>query len=613
MSDRKAVPGKPLQFPAQVYNDMRDMLRWWKNSERGRRRSTKNKTRDRHNQSCTVVFNNTSVDIAPYEVFKLTGAPIANTNEDENYLEERLLYAAATGVENRRDCLCVAIEPIPAGQSGLVAVSGICIAFVEPSGNLDNMCTVEQGSTSFKESPDGHIPIVHRLEDDSDTGKIKCMVNLHAGYLKSDLFPVILALSSGDAGDAKTKCDFKYDVYSMDLDGSYGEGDLLGENVDPIESGLYQRSEIGKYVAAERGIAYKLTDEDASVQIAWCNEVYETKICSSGEGDDDDDDDDSGGGGISPIIFGGDYDETKSYSKNTLVLDSGFQMVAQTTTRERPAPQPIGEPTTKLGTLPVFANISGPGLEVITGQRYTWASGGMLAKVKAYVPTTSGVQYEVWLIQNSTSSAPIIRQLVSRFTADSTGWKEFPIVQLFSSGVVFDVLLVTTRSASSSSFTASWNYQSNSNDPAAGYAHHHPNGKTLKIHHTDNGATDRKAALEAMRTGDTITLGTTVWTIAKTTAGTSIHTFEVLPQVQHGTKGVGSFEFKAITSGTIDYITKSGHFSGDSEVQGLLSTTGYSNVATSNDAFGVDVEYQPMSVSADWNLLAYNGETLGTV
>lgn len=223
------------------------------------------------------------------------------------------------------------------------------------------------------------------------------------------------------------------------------------------------------------------------------------------------------------------------------------------------------------------------------------------------------LQYEVWLVEDPTGT-PKIRQLVSRFTPDSTGaWKEFPVTELFTSSTVWDILLITTGDATTTSLTASWNYQSSNAAPAAGYAHHSTNGKTLVFHHTDNGSTDRETALEALRPGDTITIGTTVWQIAKTTDGTSTQTFEVLPRAQHGTKGVGSFVFKATDSATLEYVNYTNHYSSDSEVQGLLSTTGYSNVATDNNAYGVDVEFQEMSVSPDWDLISYSGEQTGTV
>jgi hypothetical protein len=223
------------------------------------------------------------------------------------------------------------------------------------------------------------------------------------------------------------------------------------------------------------------------------------------------------------------------------------------------------------------------------------------------------LQYEVWIVDNPTGT-PVIRQLVSRFTPDATGaWVEFPLTELFTSSTIFDIVLIVSGDASTTSLTASWNYQSSNVAPAAGYAHHSTNGKTLVFNHDDNGTTDREAALEAIRTGDTITIGTTVWEVAKTTDGASAQTFEVLPKAQHGTKGVGSFVFKAITSSTLEYVTKSGHYSADSEVQGLLSTTGYANVATSNDGFGVDIEFQEMSVSADWDLISYSGEQTGSV
>lgn len=223
------------------------------------------------------------------------------------------------------------------------------------------------------------------------------------------------------------------------------------------------------------------------------------------------------------------------------------------------------------------------------------------------------LQYEVWMIDDPTGT-PVVRQLVSRFTPDATGqWMEFPITELFTSSTVFDIVLIVSGDQSTTSLTASWNYQSSSDAPAAGYAHHSANGKTLVFNHTDNGTTDRQTALEAMRTGDTITIGTTTWQIAKTTAGASAHTFEVLPKAQHGTKGVGSFVFKAITSETLEYVNYANHYSSDSEVQGLLSTTGYANVATDQNAYGVDIEFMEASVSADWDLLSYSGEQIGSV
>ncbi|MBP99012.1 hypothetical protein CMK18_23930 [Candidatus Poribacteria bacterium] len=431
-----------------------------------------------------------------------------------------------------------------------------------------------------------------------------CSMGGKSFAIQSRVFPVKLLQTGGDPGDHLNQCSFTYDVYTC----AWGAGNtpalgsLLSSGVDPTSvgapGGCITRTEIGSYIAADFGVACIAGNSNFKPFILSCNEIIEVAACDAAT--------------PSAIRWGGIYSASKTYDLNTLVQDGNYQMVSKTSTQERPAPQPIGEPTTKMGTEPTWANVSGAGLEIITGQRYTWASGGMVSKVKAYVPLTSGVQYEVWIVEDPTGT-PILNQLVSRFTADSTGWKEFPFVKLFSSGTVFDVLLVVTSTGQSTSLTASWNYQSANTDPAANYSHHTLNGTTLKFNHTDNGSSDRETALEAMRTGDTITIGSTIWTIVKTTAGASVHTYEILPQYQHATKGVGSFVFKAITSGTIQYITKSGHYSGDSEVQGLLSTTGFSNVSTSNDGFGVDIEYQPMSVSADWELLSFNGDSLEAV
>ena len=108
----------------------------------------------------------------------------------------------------------------------------------------------------------------------------------------------------------------------------------------------------------------------------WCNEIFDVDTCTTGDFDS--------------LRFGGGYDDSTSYPPNTLVHDGPYQMVSKNQTQERPAPQPTGEPTTKIGTVPTWAQVSGTGRETITGQRYTWASGGQLSKVRVYVPAPSG-------------------------------------------------------------------------------------------------------------------------------------------------------------------------------------------------------------------------------
>ena len=119
-----------MEFPANVYNDMRAMLKWWKSQERRSRKDTgKKKISDRHTQSRTVVANNTGADLAMYDCAQI-GPPQSDDNAGD-YVKERLLYASATKFDSVSDNVCVALEPIKAGELGLVAVAGICIANVE--------------------------------------------------------------------------------------------------------------------------------------------------------------------------------------------------------------------------------------------------------------------------------------------------------------------------------------------------------------------------------------------------------------------------------------------------------------------------------------------------
>ena len=232
MSDRKAVPGKPLQFPAQVYNDMRDMLRWWKNSERGRRRSTKKRIDDRHTQSRTVISNNTGADLAMYDCAQI-GPPQIDDNAGD-YVKERMLYASATRFEGHTDNVCVALEPIKAGELGLVAVSGICIAHVDMS-NLSHRHAI---SSRFAEAElfsanSGGVRIINVFEDEvQGRDRVhKCLINLSASG--DNLFPVIMEKVSGEAGDVENKCNLTYNVYEMVGYDQDDRGDLLAASLNP--------------------------------------------------------------------------------------------------------------------------------------------------------------------------------------------------------------------------------------------------------------------------------------------------------------------------------------------------------------------------------------------
>lgn len=189
-------------------------------------------------------------------------------------------------------------------------------------------------------------------------------------------FAVVLQKTNGQAGDHQAQCDFTYDVFTC----NWSEGEpsastfKIGSDVDPTASGMYVRPALGKLTQASHGLAIWRTGKEFS--IVWCNEIFEVALCTSG--------------GSSNLNFGGVYDPSKSYRPNTLVLDGPYQMISNATTRERPAPQPTGEPQTKIGTVPTWAQVSGTGRETITGQRYTWSSAGQLSMVRVYIPSPSG-------------------------------------------------------------------------------------------------------------------------------------------------------------------------------------------------------------------------------
>jgi len=196
---------------------------------------------------------------------------------------------------------------------------------------------------------------------------------LNVAIQHQQLFPISVVQTSGDPGDLTTQCSFKYDVYHMDWNDT-GTTTRIGTDIDPIIDGLWQRCEFGAYKAATRGMGW--WTDPGTLAIAWLNEVFEVAECEETEN-------------IS-MMWAGVYSDATTYPANTAVTDGPYMMVSNKTTSEKAAPQPLDEPETKIGTVPTWAQVSGAGYEIVTGQRFTWSKGGQLLKVRVYIPAPSG-------------------------------------------------------------------------------------------------------------------------------------------------------------------------------------------------------------------------------
>jgi hypothetical protein len=178
--DRKVNPGDPLSgFPSTVYNDLIDMLRWW-------RRSTQ------HNQFETLESeikprlilagknNSLGFDIPEFSVVQLdtevTDAELDNFgyNRRPNFFIKMPVGTVGTyGIG-------ITQEPIPYGVIGKVAVTGVTLCKVHFTNLTHTFAKPATGSYNLESTTNGYARILQRLPTEVPTGSgiYLCIVDL---------------------------------------------------------------------------------------------------------------------------------------------------------------------------------------------------------------------------------------------------------------------------------------------------------------------------------------------------------------------------------------------------------------------------------------------------
>jgi hypothetical protein len=298
------------------------------------------------------------------------------------------------------------------------------------------------------------------------------------------------------------------------------------------------------------------------------------------------------------------------YYANDVVYDGDWTMVANTTTFDRAAPQPYGEPISEFEGGGTFTTqtITDQSV-VVVGQRYTADADtqGWLKQISIYSSVAApSTEVEVWIVEDPLGSPR--SNFLAKFNTPDVGWYPVAVGQgVVSAGAQFDIFMYITNSGGGSlSFTGDYNYSiaNTTPDPTSGEIHHQTNQTEIRISRDDDTGTDRSSDLANMEAGDEITLGGITWTItevlSRPSGGLNIN---VTPRSTE-TAGLYTVEFKYYLNATIPYATIANHYLGR-PTRGLFSSTGsYGDVVENDNAYGVDVLFQQAVVSPDWDFLA---------
>lgn len=309
------------------------------------------------------------------------------------------------------------------------------------------------------------------------------------------------------------------------------------------------------------------------------------------------------------VVWGGPWLAGRTYRKNTMVLDSGWLMVAKAETTDRAAPLPIGSPRWLLddfGDPPPWVD------------RTAVAATRVLAGARAQIPSNNSIiAYRVWAEAGNVYRVVFIEDvgapgggtvtLSDEVEAQVDGWVEVELTPKFVTiGRTYDLFLLTRDpSVPSIDLTANWDYNRvNNATPTAGNINHANTG-VMHINAVDGSAVNRSAYLANIGPGDQITAQGILWAVAAASQAGAVFTFVVTPTTRITNNGTYSFLFKDFQPAAIEYVEIVNGWVPYPTIQGLFSITDYANAIVNENVYGIDVLIQPMDLSPDWEIMSY--------
>lgn len=301
--------------------------------------------------------------------------------------------------------------------------------------------------------------------------------------------------------------------------------------------------------------------------------------------------------------------EDRTYHRGDVVLDDGWLMIANQTTNDRPAPLAQGDPTFGYTGADPTADTSAK--QLIQGQRYTTIQPAFITGFRVY--TIAGNQYTIYSVIDGTD----INQIMV-INADSTGWIPFNTGKTpVPAGTVFDLVAITSEpDPTPVVWNGEWNYTTpnNAGIPAAGdISHSSKELGSLRVHILDDSPADRQAELLALTVGDIINgPGGVRWSIQGLTDEATYVDFSIVPAQQGSPAGVFDFSFETVTATPITHISDKNFWVPYDNVNGLIGIdVDYDDVTINDNQYGIDIQFQPATVSSEWDVQAYS-EALGS-
>jgi hypothetical protein len=309
------------------------------------------------------------------------------------------------------------------------------------------------------------------------------------------------------------------------------------------------------------------------------------------------------------------------YPKGAYVRVSTFTSVANKLTLEDPEPHPTGPPEYIMptpwttGTTPSNVSV----VECI--HNITVNEPGWFDAIRMYTPATGpDIQYEVVVAITKPGQAREATRIANLVGA-AGAWTQVALFHTaVTAGTLVELFLTSLNSAAATQIDGDWNYQGPSQTGAP-----LPESWTVdnqqtnfRINKNDLTGADRSAALEAVIPGSIITVAdlvtpalSAVYNVTGVFDNGTYMSYPVVLVLQAG----GGPKAGSATSVNIEvpvplateYEEETGFFPAGNPTWGTVTTSlSYDDVdqgAPATTGYGIDIQFEPAAVSADWDIV----------
>jgi hypothetical protein len=325
------------------------------------------------------------------------------------------------------------------------------------------------------------------------------------------------------------------------------------------------------------------------------------------------------------------YVPGSTYYPQEVVYHNTWQMVCNNITTDYPAPEPLGPPTYALPDVPVFSPFSDDSV-VVSGHLYSFLQSGYFRSLRVWAPDVSPtVTYRIIIIRNPNSTIPTTT-VINDAALTAGEWTTLGAsVVLVGAGEELAVVLESTNSGTSAEWAYNWERGTSSNNeggfPTSGLWNSNSGESILRINWLDAELIPGIHQIELQVVPNTLFEVSEVGDVARfthySTTGPYIedlvneYTRYPVIQVTSGAGGARVGEpcqiraVQPIAQATefvgIDAHWGPGTLPSWAGIQSALEFDGVPQAVQGDEAYGVDILYQPIGKSDDWDIFGFNG------